>query len=584
KLSVVSYLSALVVSVLLLNQSDRTYFSDNALLPGLVQREFTLKEMAEQTLNSLNKLSEEIPENTVPYEWLSSQFKQIGLEVYSHNFTFNYPFASKPQYSGKNIYAILRSGRTGSTEALVLSSPYRTKLSPHSSTLPGIALMISLAKYFSRQTYWAKDIIFLISEYELIGMQSWLNAYHNIDTTPVLNHGILESRSGAIQAAINLEIHSQISSHLDIKIEGLNGQLPNLDLFNVAVELCTRESVSATFHGRSQPIETNDFDLWKEYATTTASMMISQGIALPTGAHGLFQRFAIQAITLEASEVDNKKDSYMRTSLLQMGRVVEGIFRSLNNLLERFNRSYYFYLLSSTRRYISIGYYMIPFGLLAAPLVLNALYLYLKTAEETPNRTENLWNSMPVSFVCHALGLLTLLVPLFVEKYPNLVPNYETHEVIYYTLLSVSIIYIMNPLMRANQLNRNSRKCVALLNTALLMACISLVNISLALSLTLVYVPIACITALSSRIAFKSINSVLLLLAHPLSISYLCLLSMSLFYNSEFAFNKHLLRAFEAQKKCILFYIEDWYIYGNWMYPIGCSFLLPVWLQLWYIL
>ncbi|CAG2122301.1 unnamed protein product, partial [Medioppia subpectinata] len=214
--------------------------SDNALLPGLVQREFTLKEMADQTLASLDKLADSLPEHTVPYEWLSDQFRQIGLEVYSHNFTFNYPFASKPRYEGKNIYAILRSGRTASTEALVLSAPYRTKLSPHSSTLPGIALMIALSKYFLRQTYWAKDIIFLISEYELIGMQSWLNAYHNIDTTPVLDHGILESRSGPIQAAINLEIHSSVSSHLDIKIEGLNGQLPNLDLFNVAVELCTR--------------------------------------------------------------------------------------------------------------------------------------------------------------------------------------------------------------------------------------------------------------------------------------------------------------------------------------------------------
>ncbi|CAG2112315.1 unnamed protein product, partial [Medioppia subpectinata] len=471
--------------------------SDNALLPGLVQREFTLKEMADQTLASLDKLADSLPEHTVPYEWLSDQFRQIGLEVYSHNFTFNYPFASKPRYEGKNIYAILRSGRTASTEALVLSAPYRTKLSPHSSTLPGIALMIALSKYFLRQTYWAKDIIFLISEYELIGMQSWLNAYHNIDTTPVLDHGILESRSGPIQAAINLEIHSSVSSHLDIKIEGLNGQLPNLDLFNVAVELCTRESVSATFHGRSQPIETDDFELWKEYATTTASMMISQGIALPTGAHGLFQRFAIQAITLEASEVDPKRETHLRTSLLQMGRVIEGIFRSLNNLLERFNRSYYFYLLPSTRRYISIGYYMIPFGLLAAPLVLNALYLYLKSTEQSPESSGNLWNSIPTTFVCHALGLLALLVPIFVEKYPNLVPEYETHDIIYYTLLSISVVYIMNPLLRGNQLNRNSRKCVALLNTALLMCCISLVNISLAFSLTLVYVPIACISVYS---------------------------------------------------------------------------------------
>ena len=414
-------------------------------------------------------------------------------------------------------------------------------------------------------------------------MQSWLNAYHHIDKSIVLDHGILESRSGPIQAAINLEIHSKVSSQLDIKIEGLNGQLPNLDLFNVAVELCTRESVSATFHGRSQPMETNDMELWMEYAKTTSSMMLSQAIALPTGAHGLFQKFAIQAITLEAPELGTKKDTYLRTSLLQMGRVVEGIFRSLNNLLERFNRSYYFYLLASTRRYISIGYYMIAFGLIGVPLIINALYLYLKSLEEMSNSGENLWNSLPNTLFCHALGLAVLLVPIFIEKYSYFAVNYESHSLIYYTLLSISILYVMNPILRADSSNRNSRKCIALLNIALLMACLSLVNISLAFALTLLYVPIACLTGLSSRIAYKSLNCLLLVLSHPLAINYLCLLSMSYWYNFDVPFTTHIVRSFEAQKKCVLFYIEDWYIYGNWMYPIAASFLLPAWLQLWFV-
>ena len=95
KLSVLSYLSGLVVSVFLLTQSDRTYFSDNALLPGLVQREFTLSQFADQTLEALNKVSEQLPEDEIPYSWLSSELRQLGLEVYSHNFTLNYPFGSK---------------------------------------------------------------------------------------------------------------------------------------------------------------------------------------------------------------------------------------------------------------------------------------------------------------------------------------------------------------------------------------------------------------------------------------------------------------------------------------------------------
>lgn len=94
----------------------------------------------------------------------------------------------------------------------------------------------------------AKDIIFLIADHELVGFQAWLQAYHSVMTLDVLDSGFLLGRSGAIQAAINLELPADRLSYIDISIEGLNGQLPNLDLFNLVVELCPRESVLATFH------------------------------------------------------------------------------------------------------------------------------------------------------------------------------------------------------------------------------------------------------------------------------------------------------------------------------------------------
>ncbi len=31
-----------------------------------------------------------------------------------------------------------------------------------------------------RQYYWAKDIIFLLTEHEQLGMQAWLEAYHQV--------------------------------------------------------------------------------------------------------------------------------------------------------------------------------------------------------------------------------------------------------------------------------------------------------------------------------------------------------------------------------------------------------------------
>lgn len=46
------------------------------------------------------------------------------------------------------------------------------------------------------------------------------------------------------------------------------------------------------------------------------------------------------------------------------------MYRKLNNLLERLHQSYFFYLLPSLSHFVSIGYYMPAFGLLALILLL----------------------------------------------------------------------------------------------------------------------------------------------------------------------------------------------------------------------
>lgn len=473
--------------------------------------------------------------------------------------------------------------------------------------------MLALAKYFAGKTYWAKDIIFLVGDHELVGIQAWLAAYHDMGRNPlsVLDYGTLEAVSGPIQAAVNLEIHSTKTSRLEIKIEGLNGQLVNLDLFNVAVELATRESVTPTFHGYSHSYQGSEWETWKQHAATIGAMMMAQGITLPTGAHGLFQKYAIQALTLEGIErtATGADSSYVPVSLLQLGRVIEGVFRSLNNLLERINRSYWFYLLPSTRRYVSIGFYMIPFALMALPLILKALQLYLaltsgsessKSEKRAPSsahgRATTLLDAFPTAFVSHALGLILLSIPFLVERYGHVISSSaEAKDLIYYSLVTFSTVFMFNPLIRirkSSDLKLKSQKSVALLNLALMLSCLALVNISLALGLTLIYVPVTCVLSLKSSGAplsplatlKKYVDAVLLLLLHPLSINFLCLLGMSIVYDPDQSPVTHSVRAYEAQRKVILFYIEDWYIYGNWTYFFATAFLFPVWFQFWLVI
>ena len=379
--------------------NEKTYFSENALLPGLVKGEFDEEVAAERYLEGLRDEAERYPSN-VPFPWIESQLRQIGLEVYTHNFTLTYPLGAadvkKRTFQGRNVYAILRAPRASSTEALVLSAPYRPPFSVEPATDVSVALLLASAKFFRYQNYWAKDIIFLITEHEQLGMQAWLEAYHRTScgSPGVLDHGELEARAGAIQAAINLEINKDTITHLNVKIQGLNGQLPNLDLLNLINRLSMREGVRQMFQGREDSRKSCELfterifekNTWKGCISsliTLKDMMLSQATGIPSGNHGLFHRFGIQAVTLEGVNKNTgsgRKRKFNEADLYIMGRIVEGTFRSLNNLLERFHQSFFYYVLPGTSRYVSIGMYMPGFGILAGGLVILAISLWMQSS------------------------------------------------------------------------------------------------------------------------------------------------------------------------------------------------------------
>ena len=377
--------------------NERTYFSENALLPGLVKGEFDEELAAERYREGLKDEADRYPSN-VPFPWIESQLRQLGLEVYTHNFTLTYPLGAadvnQRTFRGRNVYAILRAPRASSTEALVLSAPYRPPFSVEPATDVGVALLLAAAKFFRSQNYWAKDIVFLITEHEQLGMQAWLEAYHGTScgSPGVLDHGELEARAGAIQAAINLEIGKSTITHLNVKIQGLNGQLPNLDLLNLINKLSNREGVKQLFQGREDSRKSCELfmerifekNTWRGCISsllTLKDMMLSQATGIPSGNHGLFHRFGIQAVTLEGvNKNTGRKRKHNEADLYIMGRIVEGTFRSLNNLLERFHQSFFYYVLPGTNRYVSIGMYMPGFGVLAGGLVILAISLWLQSS------------------------------------------------------------------------------------------------------------------------------------------------------------------------------------------------------------
>ncbi|OPJ76064.1 glycosylphosphatidylinositol anchor attachment 1 protein [Patagioenas fasciata monilis] len=95
-------------------------------------------------------------------------------------------------------------------------------------------------------------------------------------------------------------------------------------------------------------------------------MVLAQASGQPRGHHGLFLRYRIEAITLRGINSFRQYKYDMAT----VGKTLEGMFRKLNNLLERLHQSYFFYLLPSLSRFVSIGLYMPAFGLLLLVLIL----------------------------------------------------------------------------------------------------------------------------------------------------------------------------------------------------------------------
>ncbi|KLU92571.1 GPI transamidase component GAA1 [Magnaporthiopsis poae ATCC 64411] len=102
--------------------------------------------------------------------------------------------------------------------------------------------------------------------------------------------------------------------------------------------------------------------------------MLRQGLGASTGAHSCFMPYHVDAVTL-SPHGDGWQDE------MALGRVVEGTFRSLNNLLEHLHQSFFFYLLMHRERFVSIGTYLPSAMLVAANFTIMAVFLWFKAGQ-----------------------------------------------------------------------------------------------------------------------------------------------------------------------------------------------------------
>ncbi|GFN18475.1 GPI-anchor transamidase subunit GAA1 [Aspergillus tubingensis] len=534
-----------VVWLLLLPLNDysrQTYISENALLPGQVHAYFSgseqhifrgYKKELEGVLEGQTAEGQEAWNDAFTpavSDKIQSILKATGLKVATQNYEYT---SSGITHQGQNVYAIIQAPRGDATEAIVLVAAWKTV--EDELNLNGITLALTLARYFKRWSLWSKDIIFLFPPDSKAGTQAWIDAYHDMQPAFVQP---LPLKSGALQGGLVIEYpfdHRFESLH--ILYDGVNGQLPNLDLFNTAISIT----------GGQMGIGTNLQEMWDHDDSyemrlqTIMRGMVKQGFGYATGPHSSFMPYHIDAITLQ-TKGEGWQDE------MALGRTVESLCRSLNNLLEHLHQSFFFYLLMQTNRFVSIGTYLPSAMLIAGNFTIMAIALWLRTGyypgsqqaskptkeqvtttttttekhddEQAPPAKADASNNiierqlaLPLTLVVslHLLGL----IPLYIfnniphQYYPTATYTSILANFILPLLLSATLSYTLTPQPQQYHLI----KSFSLLILGLFLSTLATLNFSLSFMVGLLCAPLSFIHRINPQTTSRPLRYVLSTLA-----------------------------------------------------------------------
>ncbi|KAH7322973.1 Gaa1-like protein [Stachybotrys elegans] len=539
-LKVPPYLSLLCIVVgvvwlflLPLNEySRKNYISENALLPGQVHTYFGGSEQHVLRAYRNELIEVEDKTNIQVNDRLEKILRGVGIKVGRQNYTFN---AAGEDYSGENLYGILQAPRGDATEAIVLVAAW--KAVDDQINRNGVALALTLARYFKRWSLWSKDIIILFSADSKAGTQAWVDAYHDAHDP---NHvASLPLKSGALQGAVAIDYPSdQRFDALHVIYDGTNGMLPNLDLINSIANIASGQ-MGMTFFVQKMRHHSGSYS---HRLDTMLRGMMNQGLGYAAGPHASFLPYHVDAVTLQPYGKGWHDE-------MGMGRVIEGSFRSLNNLLEHLHQSFFFYLLMQKDRFVSIGTYLPSAMLLAANFTIMAIFMWVKSgqpaqkaetkttneAEETAQTDGALKGSssttvaapqtvverdlfLPLSVVagCHSISV----IPLFL--FNHLPASLLSPAFAIVTLISAVLPFIISQLLQTlakpTMQHFQLIKSFSLLILGMTLSTLATLNFSLAFIVGLLSSPLTFIGPSNSPMLKWSVGGLLNLIAPPVII------------------------------------------------------------------
>ncbi|KAF5330472.1 hypothetical protein D9619_005915 [Psilocybe cf. subviscida] len=381
-----------------------TYGDENALMMGQVNTEWNWGDVhvADTYLAQLEQIRDRNMSSQERANFLRQEFSKLGISASTQGYSF---VRGGLNITGNNAYALISAPRHSGTEAMVVSASWISRLGEEDGTINirGVATVLALANFLKNFSYWGKDIVLVVSDGYLDGMQAWLAAYHGV-SQPGLSAEPLEFQSGVVWTALNIDYPGHSFSHLGLFFEGLNGRLPNQDLLNT-VNWVSRYTagVPVILYDNIEP-PSNQAPSWlpgmlhafvEGYIYRAKSILIhatNQANGRGSGVHGLFHQFRVDAITLFAVPATGPHGFHA------IGKTIESALRSMNNLLERLHASFFFYIMTDSQHFLKIGLYLPSAIMVSVAMMFYGLRVWVDAAwvlEVDPSSSEK--SSLPVT-------------------------------------------------------------------------------------------------------------------------------------------------------------------------------------------
>ncbi|KAJ3360204.1 hypothetical protein GGF32_008550 [Allomyces javanicus] len=342
----------------------RAKVDENAFMPGHITTHYNMEDW-----KYIYDHEQETPYLTRSNRtaWVETELHFMGLEHYKHTTTACRGDETACVESS-SVYTIIRAPKGDGSEALVLSASWEgSAADTFGSTSPGVLLAMSLARFWKRYSHWAKDVIVVIGDHPG-AVAEWLHEYHHAKP------GRPFRRAGSIQAAIHLDFDNNLFNSLGIEYDGYLGQLPNQDLILAMALIAQQSNIHVSVH--DDQLALGDSNDWTFALRRLAHNVARQAQMSPRGPHAAFKQYGIDAITVRGLR---ELETWRTTSISQMGAVLESMFRSLNNLIEKFHASYFFYQFLSIDSFIPILHFLPSVALLNVALIISAMNLWMRT-------------------------------------------------------------------------------------------------------------------------------------------------------------------------------------------------------------